>query len=105
VADAGMDLSCRPTFADIVIDGEARTAIRLLVEATGIAAAPQAPARVAAPDAKPGSEEVPASPPIRRGRPIEGSTGCDGAGAPTGAEDRAIYQPGSGGVAPAFAPH
>jgi stage V sporulation protein S len=34
IADAGMDLSCRPTFADIVIDGEARTAIRLLVEAT-----------------------------------------------------------------------
>jgi stage V sporulation protein S len=32
VADSGMDLSCRPTFADIEIDGERRTAIRLLVE-------------------------------------------------------------------------
>ena len=32
VAPAGMDLWCVPTFADIVIDGEGRTAIRLLVE-------------------------------------------------------------------------
>jgi stage V sporulation protein S len=32
VADAGMDLSCRPTFAEVEIAGEARTAIRLLVE-------------------------------------------------------------------------
>lgn len=32
VAAAGLDLSCRPTFADIVIDGESRTAIRLLVD-------------------------------------------------------------------------
>ena len=32
VANTGMDLSCRPTFADIEIDGEERTAIRLLVE-------------------------------------------------------------------------
>jgi stage V sporulation protein S len=32
VADGGIDLSCRPTFAEIEIDGEARTAIRLLVE-------------------------------------------------------------------------
>jgi hypothetical protein len=28
-----MDLTCRPTFADIEIEGENRTAIRLLVEA------------------------------------------------------------------------
>jgi len=32
VAGSGIDLSCRPTFADIEIDGEGRTAIRLLVE-------------------------------------------------------------------------
>jgi len=33
VASSGLDLTCRPTFADIVIDGEERTAIRLLIEA------------------------------------------------------------------------
>ena len=32
VADSGLDLVCVPTFADIEIDGESRTAIRLLVE-------------------------------------------------------------------------
>ncbi len=32
VTTSGLDLMCRPTFADIVIDGERRTAIRLLVE-------------------------------------------------------------------------
>jgi stage V sporulation protein S len=32
VATSGWDLTCRPTFADIEIDGESRTAIRLLVE-------------------------------------------------------------------------
>jgi stage V sporulation protein S len=32
IANTGMDLACRPTFADIIIDGEERTAIRLLVE-------------------------------------------------------------------------
>jgi hypothetical protein len=32
VASTGIDLSCRPTFADIEIDGEERTAIRLLIE-------------------------------------------------------------------------
>jgi stage V sporulation protein S len=32
VAPAGIDLVCIPTFADIVIDGERRTAIRLSVE-------------------------------------------------------------------------
>lgn len=33
MATSGHDLMCRPTFADIRIDGESRTAIRLLVEA------------------------------------------------------------------------
>jgi stage V sporulation protein S len=32
VAPSGLDLSCVPTFADIEIDGQSRTAIRLLVE-------------------------------------------------------------------------
>jgi stage V sporulation protein S len=32
VASAGIDLVCIPTFADIEIDGERRTAIRLSVE-------------------------------------------------------------------------
>ncbi|MCU4183721.1 stage V sporulation protein S [Acidiferrimicrobium sp. IK] len=32
VAPSGLDLHCRPTFADIEIDGQSRTAIRLLVE-------------------------------------------------------------------------
>ena len=32
VADAGLDLVCTPTFADIEIDGERRTAIRLCIE-------------------------------------------------------------------------
>ena len=32
VAPSGIDLVCIPTFADIVIDGEGRTAIRLLLE-------------------------------------------------------------------------
>jgi stage V sporulation protein S len=32
VAPAGIDLVCVPTFADIEIDGERRTAIRLCIE-------------------------------------------------------------------------
>ena len=32
LADAGADLICIPSFAEISIDGESRTAIRLLVE-------------------------------------------------------------------------
>ncbi len=32
VAPTGLDLLCRPTFAEIEIDGQRRTAIRLLVE-------------------------------------------------------------------------
>jgi stage V sporulation protein S len=32
MASSGLDLICRPTFADIQIDGESRTAIRLHVE-------------------------------------------------------------------------
>jgi stage V sporulation protein S len=32
VATSGLDLTCRPTFADIEIEGDRRTAIRLFVE-------------------------------------------------------------------------
>ena len=32
MATSGQDLMCRPTFADIRIDGESRTAIRLQIE-------------------------------------------------------------------------
>src|SRR3954470_5319654 len=32
VAPSGLDLACVPTFADIEIDGQDRTAIRLLIE-------------------------------------------------------------------------
>ncbi|MDR7869964.1 MAG: stage V sporulation protein S [Tissierellaceae bacterium] len=32
VAPSGMDLICIPTFTDIIIDGEERTAIKLIVE-------------------------------------------------------------------------
>ena len=32
VADAGLDLVCAPTFADIEINGERRTAIRLMIQ-------------------------------------------------------------------------
>jgi stage V sporulation protein S len=44
MATAGQDLMCRPTFADIRIDGENRTAIRLRVETC--AALPAAPVAV-----------------------------------------------------------
>jgi stage V sporulation protein S len=32
MAPSGVDLICRPAFSDIIVDGEERTAIRLLVE-------------------------------------------------------------------------
>lgn len=32
LAPSGLDLICRPAFADITVNGEERTAIRLLVE-------------------------------------------------------------------------
>jgi stage V sporulation protein S len=37
VQDAGIDLICAPSFADVVIDGEERTAIRLEIEQREIA--------------------------------------------------------------------
>ena len=32
LAPSGFDLICRPAFADIIVDGQERTAIRLMVE-------------------------------------------------------------------------
>jgi len=40
MATSGQDLMCRPTFADIRIDGESRTAIRLQVEGCPIRPGP-----------------------------------------------------------------
>jgi stage V sporulation protein S len=66
IANSGMDLACRPTFADITIDGEERTAIRLLVEkfaprqsadgsATELAADLRVDGRRSEPDPQPGA--------------------------------------------------
>lgn len=44
VAPGGLELHCVPSFADIEVDGEERTAIRLLVEGQPIAGNGQAPA-------------------------------------------------------------
>jgi stage V sporulation protein S len=41
VAPSGVDLICVPTFADIEIDGESRTAIRLLIEDRSHRSAPK----------------------------------------------------------------
>lgn len=38
LAPSGLELLCIPTFADIEIDGERRTAIRLVVESRAVAA-------------------------------------------------------------------
>ncbi len=53
MAPGGQDLTCRPTFADIRIDGESRTAIRLEVESCALRpplAAAGAPGSPAAPE-------------------------------------------------------
>lgn len=44
MATSGLDLNCRPTFADIRIDGENRTAIRLHVESCPVLTSASAPA-------------------------------------------------------------
>jgi stage V sporulation protein S len=36
LAPSGVDLTCVPTFADIEIDGQSRTAIRLLIESRAV---------------------------------------------------------------------
>ena len=60
MATSGQDLMCRPTFADIRIDGESRTAIRLQIEAC--AARPGSPAPVAATSANGHAAPVAPSP-------------------------------------------
>lgn len=42
MAPSGQDLTCRPTFTDIRIDGESRTAIRLEVESCALRTRPAA---------------------------------------------------------------
>ena len=42
LAPGGVDLMCIPTFADIEIDGEGRTAIRLLIESRATEPRPSA---------------------------------------------------------------
>lgn len=51
VTDSGIDLVCVPAFADVLIDGEERTAIRLVIEDRELAAVvePSAAAPVARP--------------------------------------------------------
>lgn len=49
VAVSGYDLTCRPTFADVSIDGESRTAIRLHIERCDPSADPPADRTVAPP--------------------------------------------------------
>jgi len=61
VAGSGIDLSCRPTFADIEIDGEGRTAIRLLVEGCLPSPGPYAGAGAGAGVPANGSEAIPAT--------------------------------------------
>jgi stage V sporulation protein S len=56
VATTGLDLMCRPTFADIRIDGESRTAIRLHIEICA-----PGPAPAAAPSATDGSGDTAAA--------------------------------------------
>lgn len=48
MATSGQDLMCRPTFADIRIDGESRTAIRLQIEICDVRPGEAATARGAA---------------------------------------------------------
>lgn len=50
VAPAGLDLSCRPAFAEIEISGEARTAIRLVVDCRPAEPGPATAAGVAGPE-------------------------------------------------------
>ena len=53
MATSGQDLTCRPTFADIRIDGESRTAIRLQIESCAMR--PGSPAPVPLAVAAPGN--------------------------------------------------
>lgn len=57
MATSGQDLMCRPTFADIHIDGESRTAIRLHVECCP-AGTTVPPEPIAAPVAADGTEPI-----------------------------------------------
>ncbi len=51
VAPSGLDLCCRPTFADIEIDGEPRTAIRLQIDCVAAISGRSSAAQHASPGA------------------------------------------------------
>ena len=57
VAASGIDLVCIPTFADILIDGERRTAIRLSIEDR--ARPSTTPPAIAVPDTVPFPDDAP----------------------------------------------
>ena len=73
MATSGQDLNCRPTFADIRIDGENRTAIRLHVEGCPALTGAPAPAGShtadgAEADGVTGDGSAPS--PVRAGQPL-----------------------------------
>jgi stage V sporulation protein S len=55
VEGAGIDLVCVPSFADIEIEGEHRTAIRLVIEDAHQRVSPSTPARTQFPEGTPQS--------------------------------------------------
>lgn len=74
VAAGGIDLVCVPTFAEVEIDGEPRTAIRLEVHDRG-----RVPERLAPP---PGPSDVPRSSPGAPGPTLAGPAAAPGAPRP-----------------------
>ena len=72
MATSGQDLNCRPTFADIRIDGENRTAIRLHVEGCAALSAPSkaVPASTDEPDEPGEAVSDGSSRPVRAGQPL-----------------------------------
>ncbi len=78
LADTGIDLVCIPSFADIAIDGERRTAIRLSIEDRALEPAP--------PAAGQGLAEITTSPPGSPVSPVsDDAWDSTGAGALRGA--------------------
>jgi stage V sporulation protein S len=70
LAPSGVDLTCSPAFADIEIDGQSRTAIRLLVECRPLGSTPPALApSAAAPSAASILGVERSSPPFVESRP------------------------------------
>ena len=82
VANTGMDLACRPTFADIKIDGEERTAIRLLVEKFAARPAGEQTTARNADTSKRDERDGSAAGQAQPSRPTVDARGADGTGAP-----------------------